>query len=392
MVNYNMKLAAALRLRHGTHVALLQTRGDGYLVARDGRGGRAYDQRAPVVRLLQSEPRMCQGKVVFTSAPPNHAEKGMARMLGVRTIGYLQGPTERWHDMRRSGYGDIPQTGTTLGYRDWFNRPQLERGRIERWLRNQNVSYQWAEEHAGRPGAGQPAPDAAQLITDLASRGARGVDPAARDTLGALLAFAVVEAVHGPYRNNRQRGPGHYGQNTGGVLVSGQGKLLAWGVNSNLANPTLHGELNLVQFVQIRTGGAQLPSNGTLYTTLEPCEMCAGMLHVTAPGNFRVVAGQADPSLGWTALRHGSRRSMLSTTGGTIVPGVSWSDLLDARLGASGTFAGRSMERDGGGQLFGDAHALLNQIAKLHLQGEALRRWRETLRRFLEGVRAGMNA
>lgn len=390
MVNYNMKLAAALRLRHGSHVALLQTSGDGYLVARDGRAGRAHDNRSPVVRLLQSEPRACKNKIIFTSHPPDHAEKGMARLCGVRTLGYLQGPTERWHDMRRSSYSDIPQTGTTLGYRDWFNRPQLERTHIERWLRNQNITYQWAEDRRGLSGAGEPAEDASRLITDLGSMQAHQIDQTARDTIGALLAFAVVETVHGKYRDNHMRGHGYYGQNIGGVLVSGQGRVLAWGVNTNLANTTLHGEVNIVQYVQRQTGGAQLPSNGTLYTTLEPCEMCAGMLYVTAPGNFRVVCGQSDPNVGWTALRNGSRGNLLTTTRGPILPGVTWSDLLEARLGASGTFATRFLEQQSTGALFGDAHAMLYQMAKLYLQGDALRRWRETLARFLTGVRTSM--
>lgn len=390
MVNYNMRLAAALRLRYGCHVALVQTGGDSYLLARDGRVGRAHDNQAPVVRLLQSEPRTCKSKMIFTSHVPNHAEKGMARMCGVRSIGYLQGPTERWHDMRRSGYSDTPQTGTTLGYRDWFNRPQLERNRIVGWLRNQNVRYQWAESGRGRQGAGTTGPDARRLITDLGSLASHGIDQTARDTVGMLLAFAVVEAVHGRYRNNPQRGRGYHGQNIGGVLVAGDGRLLAWGVNTNLGNTTLHGEVNIVQCFQSKTGGAQLPSNGTLYTTLEPCEMCAGMLHVTTPGNFRVVCGQDDPNLGWTALRNGSKGNMMSTTRGPILPGVTWADLLAARLGASGTFATRFLEQGETGTLLGDAHVMLHHMAKLYLSGDALARWRQTLAAFLQSVRGGM--
>ena len=390
MVNYNMKLAAALRLRHGAHVALLQAGGDSYLVARDGRSGRTHDNRAPVVRLLQSDPRACKNKVVFTSHPPNHAEKGMARMCGVRTIGYLQGPTERWHDMRRSGYNDTPQTGTTLGYRDWFNRPQLERARIERWLRNQNIRYQWAEGSRGHSGAGAPTAEQSRLITDLGTIDGHQIDRTARDTVGMLLAFAVVEAVHGRYRNNPQRGRGYHGQNIGGVLVGGDARLLAWGVNTNVSNTTLHGEVNIVQFFQAKTGGAQLPSRGTLFTTLEPCEMCSGMLHVTTPGNFRVICGQKDPNLGWTALRSGSKGSQMSMSRGPILPGVTWSDLLDARLGASGTFATRFLEQKETATLLGDAHAMLYHMAKLYLSGDALKRWRQTLAQFLEGVRGGM--
>ena len=392
MVNYNMKLAAALRLRHGVHVALVQTAGDTYLVARDGRAGRTHDNRAPLVRLLQSEARACRGKVVFTSHPPNHAEKGMARMCGVRTVGYLQGATERWHDMRRSGYSDTPQTGATLGYRDWFNRLQVERVNIERWLKNQNISYHWAEDRVGRSGAGVPRGEEIGLIADLGDAGRHEIDQTARDNLGMLLAFSVVEAVHGAYRDNPRRGPGYFGQNIGCVLVDGNARLLAWGVNTNVGNPTLHGEINLVQSFQGTTGGAPLPPNGALYTTLEPCEMCSGMLHVTTAGNFRVVFGQTDPNLGWTALRNGSKGGMLKATRGPILPGVTWADMLSARLDRSGTFATRFLEQPSTGVLLGDAHALLYHMAKLYKTGPALQTWRDTLAGFLNRVRAGMGA
>lgn len=389
MVNYNMKLAAALRLRHGTHVALLQTAGDSYIVARDGRSGRSHDARAPLVRLLQSEPRACRHKVVFTSHPPNQAEKGMARMCGVRTIGYLQGPTERWHDMRRSGFDDTPQTGNTLGYRDWFNRPHLERASIERWLKSQNISYQWSERHRSLTGAGPTSGDELQLVAALT---AGEPDPVMQDIVGTLLAFCVVEVVHGRHRANPGREREHFGQNIGSVLVDGKGRLVAWGVTHDLGNPTLHAEVNIIQYYQAKTGGAQLPGNGTIYTTLEPCEMCAGLLHVATPGNFRVVCGQSDPNLGWTVLRNSSRRSMMSTARGVILPGVSWTDLREARLGGRPGFADGLVQGTPQTPIHGDTHALLYRLAERYLSGDALMQWRGTLAAFLGRVRSGTGA
>lgn len=388
MVNYNMKLAAALRLRHAAHVALVQTGGDTWLVARDGRGGRAHDCRAPLVRLLQSDPRACRGRVVFTSHIPNHAEKGMARVCGVRTVGYLQGPTERWHDMRRSGYGDTPQTGTTLGYRDWFNRPQLQRGNIERWLQTQNISYTWAEERAGRVGAGAARGDEIELIRRLSDPRTGALDQAARDTVGALLAFAVLESGRGP-GGGRLRRSGGLGRSVGCVLVDGVGRLIAWGIDAGVGNPTLHGEVNLVQFFQSGTAGALLPTGGTLYTTLEPCEMCAGVLHVTTAGNFRVICGQSDPNLGWTALRNGSKGGMVRPARGPIVTGVTWADLLAARLDGGSTGVTRDLDPAVAETLAGEAHGLLYTLAGHHAAGSALRAWRETLAGFLDRVREG---
>jgi deoxycytidylate deaminase len=68
----------------------------------------------------------------------------------------------------------------------------------------------------------------------------------------------------------------------GCVLVDAAGAPLAWAHNTNATNRTLHAELNLMQWWWARTGGP-LPPGARLYTTLEPCRMCRGMLYTCGP-------------------------------------------------------------------------------------------------------------
>jgi tRNA(Arg) A34 adenosine deaminase TadA len=90
------------------------------------------------------------------------------------------------------------------------------------------------------------------------------------------------------------------GQNIGAILVSKQGEILAWGVNTNQTNQTYHAEVNMIQSYAARLGAGftGLPVDCRIYTTLKPCRMCAGMIMQTAadPGRFKVFFEQSDPS------------------------------------------------------------------------------------------------
>lgn len=64
----------------------------------------------------------------------------------------------------------------------------------------------------------------------------------------------------------------------GCVLVGANGALLAWAHNTNGANRTLHAEVNLVQKWWAHAG-QRIPIGARLFTTLQPCRMCQGMIH-----------------------------------------------------------------------------------------------------------------
>jgi tRNA(Arg) A34 adenosine deaminase TadA len=80
------------------------------------------------------------------------------------------------------------------------------------------------------------------------------------------------------------------------ILVSSSGEALAAAVNCNARNRTRHAEVNLAQgYFALR--GTKLPKGATLFVTLKPCRMCAGMLWHFSEDIFcmRVVFGELDP-------------------------------------------------------------------------------------------------
>jgi tRNA(Arg) A34 adenosine deaminase TadA len=108
------------------------------------------------------------------------------------------------------------------------------------------------------------------------------------------------------------------GKNIGVLLVSPDGKIIGCGVNTNKDNGTFHAEVNCLQsfYKYNKNGFAGFPPNSRLYSTLEPCEMCAGMIWESAadPAKFLVYYGMVDPAqlAGSTKLSNEGRERLLS--------------------------------------------------------------------------------
>lgn len=115
-----------------------------------------------------------------------------------------------------------------------------------------------------------------------------------RDNLYSLAALTLVN-------RDWQAGSETRGHNIGSILVNNAtGEIVFYARNSNkiLASGCQHGEVRLVtNFLKCEKAGPYL-GDYTLYTTLEPCIMCAGMLTMTQIG--KVVYVQQDPSYGNT--------------------------------------------------------------------------------------------
>jgi tRNA(Arg) A34 adenosine deaminase TadA len=80
-----------------------------------------------------------------------------------------------------------------------------------------------------------------------------------------------------------------YDRDIGAYLISSDGKLLSYGVNSNSKNKTLHAEVNLLQRLS-QQQNIRIPKGAVLYSTHKPCKMCAGMIFhwCEDPENLRV--------------------------------------------------------------------------------------------------------
>ncbi len=125
-----------------------------------------------------------------------------------------------------------------------------------------------------------------------------------RDDIATLAAYSVV---YKSWQPNNERG-----YNIGSVLLdtdtSTNGRLVYWGVNCNNAteNQTQHGEVRLMlgylaQLHSDRQKGIPVPDiknlkGYTVYTSLEPCAQCSGMM--TLQNVKRTVYGQSDPGYG----------------------------------------------------------------------------------------------
>jgi tRNA(Arg) A34 adenosine deaminase TadA len=80
------------------------------------------------------------------------------------------------------------------------------------------------------------------------------------------------------------------------LLVDADRRVLAWAINSNSRNKTLHAEVNLVQGY-CRISGRTLPRGAKIFTTLKSCRMCAGMIWSAAedPASIQVFFKNDDP-------------------------------------------------------------------------------------------------
>lgn len=83
----------------------------------------------------------------------------------------------------------------------------------------------------------------------------------------------------------------------GAVVISSDGKILAAASNRTIANidPTAHAEILALRTAAIRLGNYRL-NGATVYSTIEPCAMCAGALVNARVA--RLVYGAADERFG----------------------------------------------------------------------------------------------
>lgn len=65
------------------------------------------------------------------------------------------------------------------------------------------------------------------------------------------------------------------------ILISPENQVLAWSLNTNAKNRTLHAEMNLIQGYW-RKFQRPIPIGAKIYVTLKPCKMCAAAIWTAA--------------------------------------------------------------------------------------------------------------
>ena len=110
------------------------------------------------------------------------------------------------------------------------------------------------------------------------------------DEIFSLLTYAIVfrDWQSGSVPREKRRG-----YNIGAVIVNDKNEAVHFGLNciNSTDNATQHGEVRSIMSYLDKTRKFNLAEH-TIYTTLEPCVMCAGMITMTA--FKRVVYGQHD--------------------------------------------------------------------------------------------------
>jgi len=114
-----------------------------------------------------------------------------------------------------------------------------------------------------------------------------------RDHIFSLFVMAMTQQ---DWQTDHKNGRGY---NIGAILVDNKGKIINWARNCVNAtyNGTQHAEVRLVLKELTKKENKKL-TNLTIYSTLEPCIQCAGML--TLQNSKRVVYVQKDPTFGNT--------------------------------------------------------------------------------------------
>jgi tRNA(adenine34) deaminase len=88
-----------------------------------------------------------------------------------------------------------------------------------------------------------------------------------------------------------------------GAVIAREGEILAFAANERETrkDPTAHAELLAIRRAATALGGWRL-TGCTLYSTLEPCPMCAGAAH--AARIDRLVYATSDPKAGYAGTLH----------------------------------------------------------------------------------------
>jgi len=147
-----------------------------------------------------------------------------------------------------------------------------------------------------------PAPAETRTVA-IAVQATEGPSLAAideREGIFSLLAYAIVYVDWQPDTSSR-------GYNIGAVLTDENDSIVYWSRNCVRASDfTHHAEAVSMQEFLAATAQGQL-SRDRVYTTLEPCPMCAGMSTLAVLS--RAVHGQTDPRFGgdYAALRGAGR-------------------------------------------------------------------------------------
>jgi len=111
-----------------------------------------------------------------------------------------------------------------------------------------------------------------------------------------MLSLAVLDMVYRDWQESASRK--YRGHNIGSILVDKNSNPVFWARNSvgRLDDSSQHGEVRTIQAFLQCPGIGKYADGYKIYTTLEPCAMCTGMMAMTKVSDVTYV--QIDPEYG----------------------------------------------------------------------------------------------
>ncbi|WP_095066847.1 Bd3614 family nucleic acid deaminase [Pseudomonas sp. Irchel 3A18] len=140
-----------------------------------------------------------------------------------------------------------------------------------------------------------------------------------KDRLWMKIAYALAGAALPAQRKKKGdlKSPLPHGHNVAAIMVSNTDLILGWGVNINGLNGCFHAETSMILAYLTQNNTTQLPKDVRIYSTLEPCHMCSGLI-TTLSVNTPVVVGHMDPNIDNNTLKQGKNGSVQRMT--TMMP------------------------------------------------------------------------
>jgi tRNA(Arg) A34 adenosine deaminase TadA len=263
--------ALGLRSDHNKPVAICQlASGDLYYSRHEKVGKEPYDAGSILIQglLVNKQPADLNNAVVVTTYEPDTMLEGMLAMLTRGATRIAPCPSTRninWNNVKAAKQKAKGQFKGEVNF-------EQERDQLKRFI--------------------CPEPLSPQLdLTSTDNTPHVGYHTVHRIYLMAAYSLLRLHDVTTPD-----------GKYVAAILAGKDGKILAWGLNTNKGNKSLHAEVNMLQsfhkYRQKPLGRSGLPEGCRIYSTLQCCKMCSGMIVASTrkPDLIRVYYGMTDPT------------------------------------------------------------------------------------------------
>jgi tRNA(Arg) A34 adenosine deaminase TadA len=320
---YYMSLALAHKEYTNKGVALLVS-GDGRMAI--GEHAALPTPNTAMVNVLQNaSATRCNSAWVYATYTPTDMCLGLAWQRGVQRVAYYESTTIKVWTIQNDQftqttgpastsirlvnetktYPEVENFPPTPNWTAWYNRltgkvfynyiPESAFGILKSYQNaSQNQVYRSRPDPPSKLGLGLSGRKAIAVTHEKLRDKLFGA--LAATLVGRSFTLKLGQTISSTHRKDLDQG-----HNVGALLVGPDNKILGWGLNMSDVNSTFHAETALLMHYMKSKNVNKLPSGCRLYTTLEPCHMCAGFI-ATAGDNTKVYYLQKDTRIIGSAL------------------------------------------------------------------------------------------